>query len=191
MRKQARRLWAGDWQRDREEPAGADDVVILPPEEGDAEPRAEHRRNVWRAVASAAVLAALCAVVLLASSGGGDKRPSSAPAQAPPAQVPPAQTPQGAPPAGFGGPDLTSAAAAKAAEAALAKYPGNVERVTQGPSGDGYIVHVFQSDGNEVHVVVSGGFKVLGSDAAHEPPGFGESVPPSGTTPQGGSGNSS
>jgi hypothetical protein len=93
---------------------------------------------------------------------------------------------------GFGGPDLTGAPATKAAEAALAQYPGSVERVTQGPTGDGYIVHVFQSDGNEVHVVVSDGFKVRGSDAGQAPPGFGGgSAPPSGPTPPCGSPNPS
>ena len=108
------------------------------------------------------------------------------PPQVPPAQIPQAQTqpPQqnSVPPGGFGGADLTGNGAAKAARAALSKYPGSIERVTAGPSG-GYVVHVFTADGYEVHVLVSNGFKVLGSD--------GGGGPPPGAAPQGGSTKSS
>jgi hypothetical protein len=61
---------------------------------------------------------------------------------------------------GFGA-DVTGAAAAKAKAAALAKYPGSVERVTQLPDGS-YVVHVLRKSGGEVHVHVSKTFAVLG-----------------------------
>lgn len=66
----------------------------------------------------------------------------------------------GGPPPGFGN-EVTGAAAAKAKAAALAKYPGTVERVVQLPDGS-YIVHVLRKSGGEVHVHVSKTFAVLG-----------------------------
>lgn len=185
MRKQARRLWFGDWQR-HDEPAPAervaggpdesDTVMITPVDEGDAKWRAERRRNIGRGAAGLAALAVLVALGFRLA-GGHDAKPTPVTAQTPPAQTPQAQpqvpqVPQGAPPGGFGGADLTGAAATKAAEAAVAKYPGDVERVTAGPGG-GYVVHVIQADGNEVHVLVDEGFKVQGSDAGAGPRGFG------------------
>jgi hypothetical protein len=186
MRKQARRLWLGDWHRDEEptlsqpaHPDQTDTVVITPLDDEDAQP-GEHRRNVRRGLAGLAVIALLCALGFAVSSGGDDKPLTSEQSQVPPAQAPqtqspqaPPQVPQGAPPQGFGGPDLTGADATKAAEAAVAKYPGDVERVTRGPAGGGYVVHVIQPDGNEVHVLVDDQFKVQGSDARSGPRNFG------------------
>jgi hypothetical protein len=115
----------------------------------------------------------LCALGFVVSSGGTNKplvpeQSRVPPPQTPQTQIPPAQVPlvpQGAPPQGFGGADLTGPAAAKAAEAAVARYPGSVERVTRGPAGRGYVVHVFQADGNELHVLVDDQFKVQDSDS--------------------------
>ena len=196
MSKRARRLWLGDWQRDADDRAGPadqdDTVVILPDDEGIDEQAALRRRNRQRAGATAAALAVLTALVLTLTSGGDDNRLTTAAQQqqAPPAQTPQAQpqvppTPQ-APQGGFGGPDLTGPAATKAAEAALSKFPGDIERVTAGPGGSGYVVHVIQGDGDEVHVAVSDEFKVLGSDAGRGGPGFGGGAPS-----QGGSANPS
>ena len=124
-------------------------------------------------------IALLFALGFALSAGGNDKPLASDESQVPPTQAPQAQpqlpqnqapqVPQGAPPQGFGGPDLTGPAAVKAAEAALARYPGDVERVTRGPAGSGYVVHVFTPDGNEVHVLVGDNFKVQGSDAQSGP----------------------
>src|SRR3954451_7595136 len=212
MRKQARKLWLGDWQRGDEEPPvthaiGADSdqgdtVVVRPDDDGVREARAEDRTNVRRGIASAAAIAVLCALGFVVLSGGDDSRLSSARPQVPPAQTPQTQPPQsqvpqtpqrpqGTAPPGFGGPDLTGPEAAKAAKAAVARYPGDVERVTAGPGGGGYVVHVFQPDGNEVHVVVSDKFKVLGSDAGGGPRGFGGGAPSPGAAPPGGSTNQS
>jgi hypothetical protein len=184
MRKQARRLWLGDWHRDDEPAAVApdpdqDEIVLLTPDDGDPPP-AEPGRNVRRGVAAAAAIAVLCALGIALLSGGGsnDKPVAADTAQSPPAQapqtqaVPVPQAPQG-PQQGFGAPDLTGAAATKAAQAAVARFPGNVERVTRGPTGGGYVVHVIQADGNEVHVLVDPHFKVRGSDAGSAPQGFG------------------
>lgn len=125
-------------------------------------------------------IALLFALGFALSSGGNDKPLASDESQVPPAQaqqaqpqLPQPQVPQGAPPQGFGGPDLTGPAAVKAAEAAVARYPGDVERVTRGPAGSGYVVHVFQPDGNEVHVLVDDHFEVQGSDAHSGPRTFG------------------
>jgi hypothetical protein len=193
MSKRARRLWLGDWQRDdAAEPAQDDTVVILPDEEGEVEPQDHQRRNRQRAVATAAAATVLAALALTLFSGDDEKLRTTA-AQAPPAQSPQAQpqvpapqlpqVPQGGG-GGFGGPDLTGPAATKAAKAALSKFPGDIERVTAGPGGGGYVVHVIEGDGNEVHVVVSDEFKVLGSDADRGGPGFGGggTGPPSGST---------
>ena len=179
MRKQTRRLWFGEWQRD-EEPGAADTVLITPDDDGSEQPPTTQRRDVRRAVAGVVALAALCALVFALASGSDDTALVSEGSQQPPAQapqvqppIPQAQPPQGAPPQGFGGPDLTGDEATKAAEAAVAKFPGDVERVTHGPTGGGYVVHVIQPDGNEVHVVVGDDFKVQGSDANSGPRGFG------------------
>jgi hypothetical protein len=185
MRKQARKLWLGDWQRGEEptpaEPVAADlnktdTVVITPEDDGYAQPSAPHRRNRQRVVAGLTAVVALCALVFALSSGNDDRRVASDASQGGSAQAPAAQTPQAQPqvpptqaPPGFGGPDLTGAEATKAAKAAVAKYPGDVERVTRGPAGGGYVVHVIQPDGNEVHVLVDDGFKVRGSDANSGP----------------------
>jgi hypothetical protein len=177
MRKQARRLWLGDWNRDQDEapPQPVDTFVITPEDDVEAQP-VEHRRIVQRRVAGLAAIALLAALGFAVSSGGSDNPVASVEGQAPAAQAPqtqipqaqipqaPSQVPQGAPPQGFGGPDLTGAEATKAAQAAVAKYPGDVERVTRGTGGGGYIVHVIQPDGNEVHVVVDDQFKVQGSE---------------------------
>jgi hypothetical protein len=197
MSKPPRRLWLGDWQRNRdEEPAPApqvsdpdqdDTFVIMPAEEGHEEP-AHPRRNVRR-LAGVALLGLLAVLAFVVSSGGKDKpvvaaQPTVPQAQTPQTQIPPAQqlpqlpqVPQGAPQQGFGGADLTGPAAVKAARAALARYPGSVERVTAGSGGRGYVVHVIQGDGNEVHVAVDGQFKVQGSDAGAAPPSAGFGTP--------------
>jgi hypothetical protein len=73
---------------------------------------------------------------------------------------------------GFGTP-LTGATAAKVKAAALAKYPGTLERAVQLPDGN-YMAHVFAS-GGEVHVLVNRQFQVTGVRAG--PPGGG---PPQG-----------
>jgi hypothetical protein len=83
--------------------------------------------------------------------------------------------PPGAPRAGgpgFGTP-LTGATAAKVKAAALAKYPGTLERAVQLPDGN-YMAHVFAS-GGEVHVLVNKQFQVTGVRTG--PPGGG---PPQG-----------
>ena len=96
----------------------------------------------------------------------------------PPGQIP--QQGQGGRPPGFGT-DVTGAKADKAAKAALARYPGQVEHIEQLQDGS-YVVHVIQSSG-EVHVLVSSAFKVTGHDAG--PGGPGGQVP-NGQLPNGG-----
>jgi hypothetical protein len=180
MRRQSRRLWLGEWQREEESPrarqqaAGdaerGDTFVISPLEGEDPGSPTGPRRTVKRAAVAAAV-AALCALAFILASGGSDTPATSGRVASPPPapapqvqpQVPPG--PQGTAPQGFGGPDLTGPAAVKAAQAAVAKFPGDVERVTHGPTGGGYVVHVIQGDGNEVHVLVDPRFRVRGSDA--------------------------
>ena len=163
MRKQARKLWFGDWQGSQE----SDTVVFLTDDEDDGGP---HRR-----LGRGPVVALLAAVLLLAlalSNNGSDKWLASVPSAVPPVPIPQAQipqAPQGVPPQGFGGGgDLTGADAARAARAALSKFPGDIERVTPGPGGGGYVVHVFQ-DGYEIHVLVGPDFHVQGSDAPRGP----------------------
>ncbi len=68
----------------------------------------------------------------------------------------------GGPGGGFGTP-ATGAAADKAKAAALAKYPGTVERVVKLSDGS-YVVHVMRSSGGEVHVKVSKAFAVTGTE---------------------------
>jgi hypothetical protein len=84
----------------------------------------------------------------------------------------------GQPPQGFGT-TATGADATKAKAAALASYPGTVERVMKLPDGS-YVVHVFTTSGGEAHVAVSKDFKVTGTEQG-PPRGAAPGVPPSGT----------
>jgi hypothetical protein len=173
MRKQGRRLWFGDWQHGDPDEAATDTFVIRPDEGEDAPATPDRRRNA-RLGAILAAIAVFVVAVFALTSGGGDKPATSersdvAPAQAPQVLPQPPQAPQGAPPQGFGGADLTGPEATKAARAALMKFPGDIERVTRDSTGGGYVVHVIQSDGNEVHVLVDGDFHVQGSDAGRGP----------------------
>jgi hypothetical protein len=87
--------------------------------------------------------------------------------------------PTGRGPAGFGSP-VAGAAAAKVKAAALAKYPGTVERVFKLSDGS-YVVHVLRSSG-EVHVKVSKDFVVTGTENGM--PGRAAAGPPPGATQQ-------
>src|SRR3954469_21300579 len=149
---------------------------------------------------AAAGIAALAAIAFGASAiASGSKSSNASFAGAPPrapaaagqapggvaGQAPPGMNGQ-APPAGrpgFGTP-VTGAAADKAKAAALAKYPGTVEKVEAAPDGSGYVVHVIRSSG-EVHVLVSKQFEVTGTFAG--PPRGGmppAGAPQPGATPQ-------
>src|SRR4051794_41978775 len=134
MRKQARRLWFGDWRRD-EEPAD-DTVVISQVEDETAEPEpvVERKRNVRRGAILAAGAIFIAAVIALSS--GGDKKPlTSERATTPPAQQTPQaqpQVPQGqippqaTPPQGQGvggGAHPPRPPAAKAAQAGASQDP--------------------------------------------------------------------
>jgi hypothetical protein len=77
------------------------------------------------------------------------------------------------------GKTVTGANADKAKAAALAKYPGTVERVMELSDGS-YVVHVMRSSGGEVHVKVSRAFAVTGLEQG--PPGGGAA--PGGSTTQ-------
>src|SRR5947209_10972928 len=68
------------------------------------------------------------------------------------------------------GAPVTGAAATKAKAAALARYPGTVERVLKAPGG-GYEVHVIKSDKSEGHVLVNDAFQVTGVDTRGPGPG--------------------
>jgi hypothetical protein len=166
---QARTLWLGDWQRDE------DTVTILPADDDDPSSAAATERRRRHAAALGAAIAVLCATGFALISGGSDSSPTQKPqGQSQLPQIPVPQTRQGPPTRGYGGPDLTGRDAANAAEAAVAIYPGNVERVTRDPAGAaGYLVHVLQADGSEVHVLVSPQLQVEGSDRSGGPNSFG------------------
>jgi hypothetical protein len=145
-KEQARRLWLG-WEHDDE-----DTVTILPADEDDPPPRAAGEPSFKRALALGAVIAVVGAVAFALISGGSN----------------------GSLTQGFGGPEVTGPDAVNAAGAAVAVYPGSVERVTRDPAGAaGYLVHVIQADGSEVHVLVSPHLQVEGSDASGGPNSFG------------------
>jgi hypothetical protein len=129
-------------------------------------------RRSRKALAGAAATLAVGAVIAgCGSSNTTTVTPAAATSSAP-------STTQGSPPA-IGTP-ATGAAADKAKAAALAKYPGTVERVMKLSDGS-YVVHVIRSSGGEVHVKVSKAFAVTGTEQG--PPAGG--APPaagSGTT---------
>jgi hypothetical protein len=76
------------------------------------------------------------------------------------------------------GTEATGSDAEKAKSAALAKYPGSVERVVKLPDG-GYVVHVIKDDGSgEAHVLVDAKFRVSGQEAGRGGPPGGGMMPP-------------
>jgi hypothetical protein len=78
---------------------------------------------------------------------------------------------------GFGTP-VTGATLTKLKSVATAKYAGaSVERANMLPDGS-YEVHVIQSNGTELHVLVSKDFKVTGTEQGGGPGGS----PPAGYT---------
>ncbi|MEA2410794.1 MAG: hypothetical protein QOC77_1355 [Thermoleophilaceae bacterium] len=118
------------------------------------------------------------------AASGAPGAPGGAPGAAgnfpgPPGGAPPGGAngarPQGRPP--FMGQPVTGATAAKVKAAALARYPGTIERIEAIP-GLGYVAHVFRSGGGgEVHVLVNRQFHVTGlaPDPGGRPPGAGAS----------------
>ena len=115
--------------------------------------------QVTRALAAgtAAAVIAIGAYVVGRSSSDSTSTASPAFGGAPPAQQ--AGSQQGAPP-GFGH-DVTGATADKVEKAALAKYPGTIERIMALPDGS-FVAHVITSSG-EIHVLVSKDFTVTGT----------------------------
>jgi hypothetical protein len=75
---------------------------------------------------------------------------------------------------------VTGATLAKLKAVATAKYPGTVERTMKLPDGS-YEVHVIQSNGQEVHVLVSRRFTVTGTER-----GGLRGAPPDGQAPPSG-----
>jgi hypothetical protein len=129
---------------------------------------------------SAAGVAALVAIAFgasaIAGASGSSSSTSSGARAGFPGAPPNGASPNGAPgrpPAGFGRP-VTGTTAAKVKAAALAKYPGTIERIMGLPNG-GYMAHVLTSGGGEQHVLVNSKFEVTG--VATGPPGGG---PPGG-----------
>ena len=145
-KERARRVWL-DWEADDE-----DAVTILPADDDHAPPRAASEPSFGRLVALGAVIAVVGAVAVALGSGNSNRSPTRA----------------------FGGPHLTGPDAVRAAEAAVALYPGNVECVTRDPAGAaGYIVHVIEADGHAVDVLVNPQLQVEGSDVSGGPNSFG------------------
>ena len=132
-------------------------------------------QTILKTVAGVAALGAIAFGASSIASGSGSR--SSSDSNAPRGMAGPPGFARGGPP-GFGRP-VSGATAAKVKAAALARYPGTVERVMALPNG-GYVAHVFRTGGSEVHVLVSSRFQVTGVDSG--PPGGG---PPAGAPPAG------
>jgi hypothetical protein len=146
------------------------------------------KNNILKGVASLAAVAALAAGGVAISSAANNSGSTAASSPTSPAAN--GQRPAGGP---MMGTPATGAAADKAKAAALAKYPGTAERVLKNTAGD-YVVHVFKSDGSEVHVLVSSAFKVTGVQTGGppggRPPGAAPSATPPATAPPGSSSSS-
>src|SRR5947209_19888371 len=120
MGQQAGRLWRGGWQRDQDPraesdvEAGQSDLVELIADEGDGAPAGD-RSNIKRAAAAVLLIAAVFFVALaLAPHDQNNPLASRQSQQAPLVQIPrpqPQQPQPQQPQQGFGGPDLTTAAA--------------------------------------------------------------------------------
>jgi hypothetical protein len=147
------------------------------------------QRNMTKIAAGAAAVIAIGvgAAAVGSASSGSESQAAGNRFAAPPS----ASGQQGGAP-GFGN-EATGANADKAKKAALARYPGRVERVMALPDG-GYVVHVITQDGNgEVHVLLDENFNVKGTQQGGPPqggmpPGGGQpGAPPSGGQPPSGS----
>ena len=136
------------------------------------------RQSILKAVAG---LAALAAIAFGASAIASGSKSSTVPVAGSGANgaVPPGMNGARPPGGPGGGTPVTGTTAAKVKAAALAKYPGTVERVVQGPGG-GYIAHVFRSSGGEVRVLVNKQFQVTGVTTG--PPGRPGTRPPGATS---------
>jgi hypothetical protein len=142
------------------------------------------RNNILKGVAGLAAVAALAAGGVAISSASSNSGSTAASSPSSPATN--GQRPAGGP---MMGTPATGAAADKAKAAALAKYPGTAERVLKNTAGD-YVVHVFKSDGSEVHVLVSSAFKVTGVQTGGPPGGRPPGATPPATAPPGSSSSS-
>ena len=142
-------------------------------------PRASARSRLMKFVAAVVAIGVLVFAATAISNGGSS---SSTTASA----VPIAQSQYGSGPAmpaggqrAFGTP-VSGATLDKLTSVVTAKYPGTVERAMKRSDGS-YVVHVFRSGGQEVHVLVSKDFKVTGVQQGG-PPG---AAPPAGQTAPG------
>jgi hypothetical protein len=133
------------------------------------DPSAMTKNTILKGGAGLAAAVAL-AVGGVAISSGSSNSSNSATAAQPGGNGTLRGAPPAAAPRGFGTP-VTGTAATKAKAAALAKYPGTVERVVKAPTGGGYEVHVIRAGGSEVHVLVSATFQVTGTEAGGPPQG--------------------
>jgi len=121
------------------------------------------------------VVATVAAAILaIGAHSIGNSKPGSGVGTAAAAQAGPQGAGGGQPPTGRAGgappgmgSDVTGATADKVAKAALAKYPGTIERVVKLPDGS-YVAHVITGQG-EVHVALSASFQVTGTE--QRPPG--------------------
>jgi hypothetical protein len=146
-------------------------------------------KTILKGAASLAALVAVGAAGFAISSGSNNSASASGAAATSTSAT---TVPGGSPPTAGqrppGGPmietPVTGTAAEKARAAALAEYPGTVERVLKSPTS-GYIVHVIQKDGSEVHVLVSATFKVTGTGTGGPPRGASPNGVPPAVTPPG------
>jgi hypothetical protein len=126
-------------------------------------------RRLTRFVAAGAAAVAVAiggfAIGNSSSGNGASGMANEAHAAAPPKAAGPAQARSGQVPKNWRpgtGTLITGAAADKAKAAALANYPGTVNRVLK--LGDGsYAVHMFANPSGPHHVFVSKNFKVTGT----------------------------
>src|SRR3954471_12613130 len=134
-----------------------------PYDDDDFEPRRGGTSTLMKSVAGVAAAAILA---FGASTALSKKSPSSASAA-------PAAAGYGVPGGGRGpmGTPVTGDTLTKLKAVVTAKYQGaSVERANTLPDGS-YEVHVIQSGGSEVHVLVSKAFKITGTEQGGPPPG--------------------
>ena len=113
-----------------------------------------NRRPAAAVLVTAALVAAGCGASTTTSGTSATTTATPAGAGAP------AGRPNG--PGGGGGTPVVGPAAEKVKAAALAKYPGTIQDITQVPDGS-YVAGVVRSSGgSEIHVLVSKSFTVTG-----------------------------
>ncbi len=138
----------------REPPMSAPTPIDEP---GDFRPRNHPRARVAKTVGALAAVGVLAFGAATVANNGSSAASSATPST----QAAPNGAPGGTPPQL--GTEVSGATLTNLKSVVSAQYPGTVERALKLSDGS-YVVHVIQTSGSEVHVLVSQALKITGTE---------------------------